>query len=225
MRLPYFVIFQILSLVMSLVYFRHIRKFGMQLMVPLLVLICGIEITATNMNPNIHVYNLYPLISPVFYFLLYLNIIRMQPKLRAIYIFVSIVSLIFFIFDYFFIKPGQFNYYSMIVSMVEYFILSCIVLYQLVTDDTKQAGLTNEPYFWFAAGTIVFSVVSVVVIGLYPYILRNQLQIFGKNAYRIIMPMVNVFMYSCFAYAFYLCKKYDSKSYKARMVPSKEMTY
>jgi len=213
MKLPYYIVFQIISLILSLVYFKQIRKFSLQVMVPLLFMVCIIELVATNIFPiyNLHVYNLYAVFSPLFYFYLFSRMIRFSKNAWLAYITFSIISFIFFLVDYLFIKPGEYDYYSSLVSLIEYLLLGCLVLSQLVMDDTKRLGLTHEPYFWIVTGIIIFSLVTVVVLGLHSYILRNDIRIFGERAYRVIMPMVNVIMYSCFAYAFYLCKTYEAK--------------
>jgi hypothetical protein len=213
MSLPYFVVFQIVSLITALIYIRSIRLFGLQVMVPLLFFVCGIEILASNphwwdSDTNIQVHRIYILVSPVFYFFLFLNILKFKAGFKKIYLTVFIVCFIFFIVDYFSIKPGKFNYYSLAISMISYLILSCIVLSQIVSDDTRHLHLTKEPYFWITTGIIIFGLVTVVIIGLHAYIVKNKIQLGGNNLHRVIMPMANVVLYSCFAYAFYLCKNY-----------------
>ena len=213
MRAPYYIFFQLLSLVVALIYFKQLRKFSLQVMVPLLIFVCTIELLATNVFKayNLHVYNIYAVFSPLFYFFLFSKLIRFSSAARYAYIAISIISFFFFLLDYFFIKPGEYDYYSAVVSLIEYLFLGCIVLSQLVMDDNKRIGLSHEPYFWIVTGIIIFSLVTIVILGLHSYILRNDIKIFGKRAYRVIMPMVNVIMYSCFAYAFYLCKTYEAK--------------
>lgn len=211
MRLPYFIIFQVLSLVMALIYLKHLRKLGLLVMVPLLFLVCTVELVATNNNPNIEIYNFYIMVSPLFYSYLFIRILQMKSAWKKMYIIMSVFLGIFFIWDYFFINRGQFNYYSMAISMIAYIILSFIALVQMVSDDTRHVSLTREPYFWIATGIIVFSIVTIVITGLHTYIVENKIQIAGKNIQRVIMPMVNVILYSCFAYSFYLCKNYSAK--------------
>jgi ABC-type dipeptide/oligopeptide/nickel transport system permease component len=99
----------------------------------------------------------------------------------------------------------------MAISMIAYLILSCISLFQTVSDDTRKISLTKEPYFWIATGMIVFSIVTIVITGLHTYIVENKIQIAGKNIHHVIMPMVNVVLYSCFAYSFYLCRSYNER--------------
>ncbi len=211
MRLPYFIVFQIISLVMALVYYRHIRLFSLQVMLPLMAFVCTIEIVAANIGVNLSVYNIYVFISPVFYYILFFNIIRFKPVFKKVYIAIAILCITLFAYDYFFLRPGDFNAYSMMGAMITYIILSCIVLAQIITDDTRHISLLKEPYFWLTTGIIIFSLVSVVVLGLYTFIARNAIQIFGKNMHRIIMPLANVVLYSCWSYSFYLCKVHSNK--------------
>ncbi len=225
MNFAYYIVIQLISLLIGLIYFRYIKLFALQVMVPLLFFVFGIEIIATNaglfgFKTNLYIYNTYVLLSPIFYFVLFLRLIKFQPKFKKIYITTSLVFFLFFIVDYFSIKPSEFNYYSLTISMVAYIILSLILLFQIVTDDTRQVPLVSEPYFWIASGIILFGLVSIIMLGLHTYIVRHQIRIGGVAIYRIIMPMVNAVLYSCFAYAFYLCKSYFTRMYDSEILKS-----
>lgn len=216
MSMRYYIWVQILSLIVALLYFKEIRRFGLHVMMPLLFLVCCVEITAVNckafgLYTNIPIYNVYVLLSPFLYYYLFLNLIKFKPGYKTFYLSTAILLLVFFICDYFFIKPGEFNYYTMIASLISYVVLSFIVLGQIVTDESKDVKLLNEPHFWIAGSIIVYSMVSIVITGLHSYTVEHKIQIAGKNIHVVIMPIVNVVLYGGFAYAFYMCKRSISK--------------
>jgi ABC-type dipeptide/oligopeptide/nickel transport system permease component len=72
--------------------------------------------------------------------------------------------------------------------------------------------LSKHPYFWTAAGLLIFSLGTLVVLGMNQFIRINNLTIVNKALYRTIMPVLNVILYSSYSYAFYLCARMK-KSY------------
>jgi hypothetical protein len=133
---------------------------------------------------------------------------------RNIYLAITAISMLFAFYDYFFIE-GLFDSYSMVFSMVQHIILSFMILSQLSMEEVSENSILSEPYFWIASGILLFSVVTVVTLGLQPYILKKGIKLFSQNFYRAVMPMVNVVLYSCYSYAFYLCRKH-----RQRFLPS-----
>lgn len=213
MHISYYQYFQYLSLLIALIWYKDLKRFSLQWMVPLLISVACIESLATNylnmgLTTNVPIYNVYLLVSPVFYFLMFRAVIGFKGRYRAIFDVVVVASMIFFIADFFSAGQSGFNSISYIISAVEYMLFSCILLSKLIMDDTRPVYLVREPYFWIAAVVIIFSLVAVVITGLHSFIVRNHVTLFGKNLHRVIMPMVNVVMYSGFSYAFYLCRKH-----------------
>jgi hypothetical protein len=219
MSLPYHEYFQLLALAMAAINYRYLRLWRLQVMLPLMIFTCTIEILATNMHllgltTNWPVYNLYVLISPVMYFILFWNMLLLNKRGKKIYLVIAAISMVFALYDYFFIE-GLFDSYSMVLALIQHVVLSFMVLSQLSMEEANENTLLAEPYFWVAAGILLFAVVSVVILGLQPYILKKGIKLFSQNLYRAVMPMVNVVLYSCYSYAFYLCRKH-----RQRFLPS-----
>lgn len=213
MRVVYFQYFQYLGLLTALLYYRGLRAWSLGMMLPLLLFVCIIETLAANyrafgMTTNVPFYNIYLAISPVFYFILFQKMLRLRNRHLRLYLLAVAATMIFVVYDYFFIEPGRVNVYTTVVTLIEQLVLSFMVLAMLVTDDSRPVQLVHEPYFWIAGAILLFTLVTIVIQGLQPYIYRSGLLLAGKPVYKVIMPIVNVVFYSCYTYAIYLCQKH-----------------
>lgn len=213
MIVKYFQYFQFFSLVMAIINYRWLRACSLGIMLPLLLLVCGVETLAANhhlVHPtsNIPVYNVYFAVSPALYFILFQRMLRFRGGRYRLYLSVCIATLLFVVYDWFYIEPGRFNVYTAVLNMIWQTVLSIMVLAKLVTDESKQLPLTRDPYFWIAGNILWFTLLSIVIIGLYPYLSKSGIKLFGKAVYASVMPVANVFFYSVFAYAIYLCRKH-----------------
>src|SRR5690606_8798004 len=63
------------------------------------------------------------------------------------------------------------------------------------------------PVIWITIGLVVFFPVVNISFALYKHLLAYQATIFGQKLYRLIPQLMSIFMYTCFARAFYLCQK------------------
>jgi hypothetical protein len=213
MNLGYFHYFEYLSLVASLVFYRGLKAYSLQLMAPLLLIVCGIETVAAYYSelglPSVQgVNNLYILISPFFYFVIFYKMIRPAGNFAIAYYVVALLTIAFIIYDFMDSDFFKFiNTPTIVVSLTEHVILSLVVLFRLFSNESREVILLKEPYFWIAMALLIFSLVTIVTMGLHPIIYKNKVTIFGKSAYRVIMPMVCVIMYSCYSYAFFLSSR------------------
>lgn len=213
MIVKYFQYFQFFSLAMAIINFRWLKAHSLGIMLPLLLLVCGVETLAANytiVHPtsNIPVYNIYQVVAPVFFFILFQQMLRLRGLKFRLYLAISILTMLFVLFDWLYIEAGGFVMYTAVLNNIWQILLSILVLAMLVTDESKQLPLTREPWFWIAGNILWFTLLHLVIIGLYPYLSKSGIRIFGKTVYAFVMPVANVFYYSGFAYAFYLCRKH-----------------
>jgi hypothetical protein len=88
-----------------------------------------------------------------------------------------------------------------------------MVLFKMaVIDEPENERIYMHPFFWISVSLLLFSLGSLVVLGLQEYIVSHQIQMEGKSIYRIIMPVLNVILYLGYTYAFLLCRKKIKKS-------------
>jgi ABC-type Co2+ transport system permease subunit len=87
----------------------------------------------------------------------------------------------------------------------------CITLLKYALVEDSMYHFFKTPYFWVSSGLLIFSLATLVVLGLQNYILSHRVQIQQINVYRIVMPIANIVLYSAYSYAFILCRPHQLK--------------
>ncbi len=211
MRILYHQYFQLLSLITCFIFYRDLKKYKIGAFLPLSILVCIVEMCGSNIHywglkSNYFLGNIYVLVSTVLYLIIFYRILNFNYKTGWVYKMVSFLIMIPFLYNYFFFQgPLQLNTLSISFQQLITILLSCTLLFRFSTNENYFI-IWNEPYFWIAAGLLIFSLGALVVMGMNQYILINNLTIKNKTLYHIIMPILNVILYSSYAYAFYLCK-------------------
>lgn len=217
MRIPYFLYFQYLALFSAIFYYRSLKTYKAGAMLPLLLLVCVIETTSAvskhfGYNNNHYLYNSYIITNTPLYFYLFYNFLNINPKFRRPYFYTALsISLLIVLNFLFFEGILIFNTLSIILMQFCTVLLSVFLLFRLAVSE-KFFTLSKHPYFWISAGLLIFSLGTLVVLGMSQYIRMHQLTIVNKALYRTIMPVLNVILYSSYSYAFYLCAQMK-KSY------------
>ncbi|MEO6682912.1 MAG: hypothetical protein ABIN48_08800 [Ginsengibacter sp.] len=211
MELSYFNYFQYAALISSLIFFKGLRRYQASAMIPLMLVVCIVETLSKILKAyygftnNHFLYNIYIVSSTPLYFYMFYNFLDPKGKFKKIYVGVSLSVTILFFYNLFFFE-GFFRFNTLAIIFQQFFttLLSVFLLFRLATSQAY-FKLSSHPYFWIAAGILIFSMGTLVVLGLNQYIRINNLTIVNKSLYRAIMPVLNVILYSSFTYAFYLC--------------------
>lgn len=214
--IKWFQYFQILSLVCAILWYRRLKTFSLGWMLPLLAVVCITETVAANFlklgyKANYFIYNIYLLVSAPLYFILFYRMIMPAPRWRLLYLLMAAGTMIFMCINFFSEGRDVFNVSSYVVVLLLHILMCCILLAKLAMDETRQVIFTREPHFWIAAGVLIFSLGTVVILGLQRYIVEHSIKIFGLHLYRVIMPALNVILYSSFTFSFYLCTRQDRR--------------
>jgi hypothetical protein len=64
-----------------------------------------------------------------------------------------------------------------------------------------------RPVLWITAGIVIFYPIVNISFAFYKDIFAMNATIFGVYLYNAIPQILSIIMYSCFAFAFYLCRK------------------
>ena len=118
-------------------------------------------------------------------------------------IFLAVVAITFI-----FIQP--ITVYNSYLSLASAFVISCsgiLFLFNYFSIDNIAEQKTWRPVVPITTGVLMFYPVVNIAFAFYKYILALEATIFGTMLYNAIPRIMSIFMYSCFAYAFYLCKK------------------
>ncbi len=217
MKISYFIYFQYLALFSAFFYYRSLKIYKAGAMLPLLLIVCIIETASAILKyfgytNNHYLYNFYILTCTPLYFYFFFHFLNINPGYRKVYFYTCLsISLLLVINFFFFEGVFIFNTLSIIFMQFCTILLSVFLLFRLAISENHFI-LSRHPYFWIAAGLLIFSLGTLVVLGMNQYIRIHNLTIMNKNLYRTIMPVLNVMLYSSYSYAFYLCAQMK-KSY------------
>jgi len=219
MHLNFYNIFQILSLFVAIFCYKELKKFSLSFFIPLLFFTCIVEIIATNnrffgWKSNYFIYNIYLLVSLPLYLAIYSQMIELNTKTRIVYVMICLLCESLIIVNYCFLEGIHvFNSYSLVFTEILQIIFCCLLLIQLAVKEDKQSiYILNHPYFWINAATLLFSLGTLVLLGLQKYIALHHVEIDGKSIYRIFLPILNIILYTSYTYAFILCKTPHNKT-------------
>ena len=213
MVIHYFMYFQFLSLLLAIVFYRGLKAFKLLGFIPLLVIVCFTEVTAANPSfvglPNNHgIYNYYLIFSTPVTFYVFLQMLFFKGWVKSLYVITAALLVLFVVINFFIGQGAQkFDTYSLILIEFLTGLLTLLVIAKLFREDDSAIFLNQHPYFWIAASTLIFSLVTLILLGMQQFIEVKKIRIGDLQIYSVIMPMINVFLYSCYSYAFYLCRK------------------
>src|SRR5690606_23817511 len=139
---------------------------------------------------NYFVINFYFLLTtPLFLYAFYQQL-QMTPRQQRSYKSVSLIIMAGFLYN---ILLGEgFNNLNILTIIMQQFInvlLSCMLLFNMAVRDDYFL-LSREPMFWISAGILIFSLGTLVSLGMSQFIRMNQITINNKNLYRITMPVL-----------------------------------
>jgi len=209
--------FQLISLLSAIVYFKGLKQFKLAAFIPLLFFTCTIELLATNFKTlgyksNYSIYNFYLIAHMPILLHLQLQMLYLNKKERFVFIIIGILAIVFSCVNYMYLQGnGKFNSYSFILFESLTIMVSSLILARYVINDEQTIPLLKSPIFFINAGLLLFGLGCLSVLGLQEYILANKLLINGITIYKLLMPSLNIILYSSYAYAFYLCSHTKNK--------------
>jgi hypothetical protein len=217
MLLNWYQYFQILSLIVAIICLRGLSRFGIVVFIPLLFVtniceIIGINYKAFGWDSNYVVYNLYLIATTPLYCIIYSRMLDLSTVGRTIFIVLCILVMTFVLLNFFFLQGlFPFNTYSLILIELMNIFFTGLCLIRLALKDDKHVVLRNEPFFWINTGILLFSLVTLVLLGLQQYIRENRIEVNRKSMYYALLPSANVVLYLGYSYAFILCQVQTNK--------------
>ena len=203
---------QLFCLVVACLSYSGLKHFALLAFLPLLIITNSVEMVGENCRAfgwqnNYWVYNVYLVLTTPLYQLLYNNMLALRGQARSIYWLISVLLVLFVLLNFFFVQGiSRFNTISLVLIMLFHIIISCLVLFRLSLQEMREINLLQEPYFWINAVTLLFSLITLVILSLQPFIYANRIEINHKRLYEAIMPAANVVLYLGYSYAFWLCQ-------------------
>ncbi len=219
MHIEWFEYLQFASLLIAIVCYQDLKSYHIVVFIPFLFLDCLVDLLGDNYlsfgwKSNYFLYNYYLLTTTPLSLILFFKMLGLKGKLKIIFFFIGSLFMLLLLINYFFIQgKSQFNSYSLLLIMAINVIFSALILIKLVvTDDTKVSSLFKEPFFWINAATLLFSLGTLVVLGLQQYIIANKMKLNQEMLYNVIMHILNIFLYTALSYGFILCRIRTTRS-------------
>lgn len=208
-----------MSLLVAIICYRGLKKFSIALFIALIFLGCLADTLGenysgwglnrlTNHNEDYLIYNPYLILSTPILLHLFGKMLRLTKKEKKVFLWISLLVMALILLNYFF-GEGVFNFNTnslVLIALVTIF-LSVFVLLRLAMEEERVITFFKEPFFWISSGFLLFGL-GELILGLQTYIEMNNIKLFGKSIYTLVMDILNVFLYSAFSLAFILCQKY-----------------
>jgi membrane-associated PAP2 superfamily phosphatase len=218
MTLFYFQYFQLFSLLLALLCRKGLNAFSIGILIPILLVDNATEVLGSNYTyifhsvDNYFVYNIYYLLSTPLYLYLFAAMLKGDKRENRRLFIAGVVIEIFIIVNYFLIQhESEFDTFTALLVSLTNIILSCLVLTRLAIRKEEESNLLADPYFWINAMILLFSLVSIIVLGLQKYIALNHIQFGGKSLYFALMEAANAALYTGYSGAILLCQMQRSK--------------
>lgn len=165
-----------------------------------------------NHIPTGLLYNIYITLSTVFFSFLFYRIIGDKKFKTIILILLSAYLIAVFGIHIYLRSPQDYN---MPLGLAGGFVITCyatLFLFHYFTIDSTKEQKKWLPAVWISIGIVVFYPVVSIAYALRKEILFHNITIWGLKLYQAMPQLMSIFMYSCFAYAFYLCRRTNQTS-------------
>jgi hypothetical protein len=188
-------------------YHKYLNRSFMKWFLPFFIFIFIAELTEKMQINVFSISYVIGVVEAIFYSFVFYNLIEGRKNKNLIISLMSLVVLNYFIAYFFLDTDGYYQTYY--VKNLIFFgflitIIALIYLYQLFKNQDK---IIQEPGFWIAFGVVVFfSGISIVFL-LYPFIVANNIRLFGEMLYKIIARFLCVVLYGSFIVSMVLYKK------------------
>jgi hypothetical protein len=153
------------------------------------------------------IYNLYRPIS-VCFFAFFFYRIPFNASVRKLIVTMTVLFLVIAFVTFLYIQPLRlYNPYLSLASGMVITFCGIFFLFNYFNLDNRYEEEKWRPVFWITIGIAAFYPVVNISYAFYFLIKYYKAAIFGDALYASVPRIMSIFMYSCFAYAFYLCRK------------------
>jgi hypothetical protein len=198
---------------MAFVYRKELRSKNLYILLPFLILVFIQELIVNigglmgYIKSSAVIYNIYKPISAVVFAFIYYRLPFMS-SLRKLIAGLTIVYLAMTLINYCFIESifTASSYFTLARGFVITF-FAVLFLFRYFNLDNVAEEKYWRPLIWITAGIAFFYPVVSISLTFQKYLAAEQATLDGLRLYQLIPQVMSIFMYSCFSYAFYLCRK------------------
>ncbi|HLG40461.1 MAG TPA: hypothetical protein VI461_12365 [Chitinophagaceae bacterium] len=201
------------SAIVAIIYRRNLINWQLNIMIFYLPLVFIMEVYQGWQlfawgKSTASVYNIYKPVSVIVFGFIYYSI-PIMVRFRKLIVGITAVYLIITITAYLTIDSvfsTNNTYLTLsrgicITFFCVFFLISIFVL------DNPEKEMFWRPLIWITIGAVTFYPVVSISLGFHNFLRDYNATLFGLKLYQAIPQLMSIFMYSCFIYAFYLCKK------------------
>jgi hypothetical protein len=152
-------------------------------------------------------YNIYRPITVLILVLIYYQIPFMYSTRLIMSILTSLYILAVIVLHIFFIPLKSFVPTLAIIRGIVITFFAVLFLLKYFDIDNANDEKFWQPVVWITGSIAVFYPVVTASLSFQNYLSAQKASVFGQKLYQLIPQLMSLFMYSCFSYAFYLCKK------------------
>jgi hypothetical protein len=201
------------SIVMAFIYRTYLRSRRLMILLPYLIYvfieeaILGFAYLLNFYTSNAVVLNVYRPITVVVFFWIYYKIPFIQP-MRKLIVWLTVTYLAITMINYCFIESIFTT--SSYLTLARGFVITFYgisFLYCYFHLDNPGEEKYWRPLIWITIGIVIFYPVISISVSFQKYLAADHATWYGVKLYNVIPQVLSIFMYSCFSYAFYLCKK------------------
>lgn len=217
MTIEWYQYFQLFSLLCALICYRGLKGYSLGIMIPILVLDNATEFLLNSYeffhwHTNYAIGNLYLLLSTPLFLYLFFVMLKPNKRQKRYYIIAAALLEAAILLNSVFIQGiTEFDTFSSLLIESAYIILSCLTLARLTIGKDDESIILQDPRFCLTAMLLLFSLVSLLVLGLVKFSRDYHINIQNKVLYSAIMPIANAVLYTGYSYAFLLCRLQISK--------------
>ncbi len=206
MLLPIYLWFEIIALIISLLFFYRFKENKLKYFVPFLFFIVGYEFADYNnwftiRNTNHWAINFITTIEFLFYGL-FIRATLINRRLRNISLTAIVFILALTILNIVFIQGfWRLHSYTFVLGALVLIFLSCSFFYELLNIDIETGSVLKYPLFWIVTGVLFFYLGQFTFFSFFEYMAYTKDYSYFK-LFRFISNFSNAILYTCLSIGF-----------------------
>ena len=203
----------LLSGLIAIHFRKALKSHGLFIFIPYLLFVFVQEMSIllyTMSNPhqsNAVIYNvIYRPLTVSFYGLIYYHVPFNSFKKPILFLAIAYLLSVFISFG-FFHSIFKFNHFLYLGSGLIISIFAILFLLSYFKIDNFDIEKKWHPLLWITIGIAIYYPVVSISFSLYNYLYQFNTTLLGVKLYQLVPKIMSLFMYGCFSYSFYLCRK------------------
>lgn len=203
----------LLSVIMAIVFRKYLNTRKLIIFIPYLLYTFIQETTIyflreySLLQSSAVFYNIYRPITTIVFGIIYYSIPFMKPLRKTIAISLGLYILVYLLVLTFVHSLSDTDGYLALLRGLIITNFAILFLFRYFYLDNPSEENFWKPLVWISTGIILFYPATSISLVFQKYLSEFTIIVAGFKLHQLIPQILSIFMYSCFSYAFYLCKK------------------